>query len=865
MVTAMADNAPFLPVHEALPELIRTLRDDRAAILIAPTGAGKSTGVPTALLEAGLAGDGRIDMLEPRRVAARAVAGRMAATLGQPVGETVGYRVRFESRSSSRTRVLVLTEGILTRRFIEDPFLEGTSMLILDEFHERSVHSDLALAFARELMSVRDDLRLLVMSATLESEPVSRYLHGCKVVRSEGRLFPLTVAHEERPDHRPLHQQAASAVRTSLSNAPEGGDVLVFLPGAGAIRRLERELRDASLEGNPEVVPLFGALSHGEQDRALYPGSRRRIILATNLAETSLTIPRVTAVVDSGLAKIIRFDPVVGLDRLETVPISVQSADQRAGRAGRTAPGYVRRLWTDHEHRGRARADTPEIRRVDAAPVLLRVLAFHPGDPRSYPLLDDLDEARLEEGLELLRRIGALPLDGFELTPRGERLAALPVHPRLGAILLRSAALGCAERGAAIAALASERDIYRFRDRDRGATDPVAVDFDYRVELLERFAAEGASSRAARSLGLSEQRARFALEARKQLVRALPAERRRTNTTFEVSVGRLLLAGFPDRVCRRRGPQDPKGVMVGGRGVRLALGNDALEGDLFIALHADAGMRGAHATSTVTLASPVTRDDLEAEHPELLSERKTIQYDTEKQVVRGEVQTRFADLVIDAHPLANPDPEESGRILANAAKERWATVFKPDPRAKQLIARIALASREVEGAKWPDVSEAGLRGMLPELSYGKRAMKEVEALDWYRSIADRLPYPTRERLDKACPERFVTPAGNEVPLDYLPASEDRARTPILACRLQSLFGLTETPRIAEGSVPLTIHLLAPNGRPCQQTQDLESFWKNTYKEVRKELKGRYPKHYWPEDPLTATPTSRVRPKRPKNG
>lgn len=855
----MAGSGPPLPVHAVLPELAQTLRDHRGAVLVAPTGAGKSTGVPTALLEAGLAGDGRIVMLEPRRVAARAVARRMAANLGEPVGETVGYQVRFEGRHSPRTRILVLTEGILTRRFIDDPFLEGTSLLVLDEFHERSVHSDLALAFARELMAVRDDLRLLVMSATLDAEPVSRYLHGCKVVRSEGRLFPLSVEHDERPDDRPLPQRVSSAVRAALCKAPEGGDVLVFLPGAGAIRRVEETLGDISLEGNPEVVPLFGALSHREQDHALTPGSRRRIILATNIAETSLTLPRVTAVVDSGLAKINRFDPAVGLDRLETVPISVPSADQRAGRAGRTAPGYVRRLWTAHDHRGRARSDIPEIRRVDAAPVLLRILAFHPGDPATYPLLDDLDEAQREGGLGLLRRIGALAPEGFELTAGGRRLAALPVHPRLGAILLRSAALGCPELGATIAALAWERDIYRFRDGEGRGTDPVAVDFDYRVALLDRFAREGASGKAARRLGISEPGARFALEARQQLLRALPTESLKRTDGEAVSVGRLLLCGFPDRVCRRRGPGDPTGVMVGGRGVRLARDFDGLAEDLLIALHADAGMRGDRATAKVFLASPVTRNDLEAEHPQLLSEGECLRYDEERQTVRGEVHTCFADLVIDTRPMANLDPEASGEALAAAAAERWATVFRPEPRAEQLIARIALAARELEGTEWPDVSEVGLRNMLPEICYGERTMKSVEAIDWFHRIAERLPYPARQRLDKACPERFVTPAGNAVPLDYRPAAEDRSRTPVLACRLQALFGLLETPRVLEGRVPLTVHLLAPNGRPCQQTQDLASFWRTTYPEVRKELKGRYPKHYWPEDPFTATPTARVRP------
>ncbi len=846
--------ADVLPIHAVLEELIDALRARRAAVLVAPPGTGKTTGVPPALLAAGIAGDGQLLLLEPRRVAARASAARMAAALGESVGDRVGYQVRFDRRASDRTRILVITEGILTRRFVSDPFLDGVSVVVLDEFHERSVHSDLALAFCRELIQVREDLSVLVMSATLDASAVSRYLDGCPVVRGEGRCFPVTIEHVPAADPRSLPIRAAAGVRTALARDPEKGDLLVFLPGAGDIRRTAAILEEAPPVGRPAVVLLYGALPPDQQDRALWPGKGRRVVLATNIAETSLTIPGVTAVVDSGLAKVNRYDPRVGLDRLETIAISAQSATQRAGRAGRLAPGTVLRLWTAYENRGRPTADVPEIQRVDPAAWLLHVLAFHPGDPRRFDLLDAPAEALLAEGIGLLRHLGALETDGFGVTPLGHRLAALPVHPRLGSILLEAASRNQPALGAAVVALASERDIRRSDSGGREAPS-LTVDFEHRLEMLQELERRGSSWEAAAELGVSRNRARVVRQAQKALMRMVPSPADRL--TEDVSPGQLLLAGFPDRVCRLR-PDGRSAVMVGGRGVRLRAPLEG--GDLFIALEADAGRRG-QAESVVFLAAPLNREMLSETRPDLMTRESHITFDEDGGRVTAKERVCFSDLVIDERPAAEIAPEVGGAVLAREASGRWPRAFSLDKQTLSLLDRMAFARQSAPEIPLPDLMGEGLRSFLEPLCYGLRSLSELVKLDWFHVIGDHLSYDVRQQLSRRFPERLVIPTGREAPLDYAPAVRGETPGPVLACRIQELFGLFATPSVDGGRFPVTLHLLAPNGRPCQITRDLSGFWKRTYAEVRKELKGRYPKHYWPEDPYTATPTSRVRPGR----
>lgn len=857
----MLAETPPLPIESVLAEIARAFQQSRAVVLAAPPGAGKSTRVPLWMLTAGFVGNGRLLLLEPRRMAARAVAERMASLLGERTGQTVGYQIRFEARMSDATRILVITEGILSRRMISDPFLEGVSAVVLDEFHERSVHSDLALAFVKELTSVRDDLRLLVMSATMETDRVSRFLGGCPVVQSEGRTYPLTVTHVSRVDERPLENRTAAAVAEALKTAPNDGDILVFLPGEGEIRRVRRRLEEMRLRGDPELVPLYGALSAAEQDRALKPADRRRVVLATNIAETSLTIPNITGVVDSGLRRTVRFDPAAGLDRLETGFISQSSADQRAGRAGRVAEGQVIRLWTAHEHKGRPQYDTPEILRIDTAPVLLQLAAFHPGDPRRADLLDNPEDAQWQVGIELLHRLGAIDRGSFRLTDMGKKLAALPVHPRLGAILLRAAAKGAVDLGATVAALAAERDI-----SDRSVfreTDPALItDFDHRLALFQEYEREGGGERAAAKLGLYPAAARSALKAKQSLAVLVRAEPRTAVCAAKVSCGELLCAGFPDRVAKLRSDSLQEVRMVGGRGLSFPAPMRDAEG-LFVVLDADAGPQRASASGRIHSACEIGMQDLVAAQPDLFSRRVRAMYNPKTETVAAWEETLFGDLVICEKPVQTVDPQSLANALADAAAQRFPNVFSPDPAAVQLIFRIRFATRIFPQKPLPDVSEAGLIALLPEICMGQKTLEAVRRTNWQQTILNRLDYGTKIWLDKEIPERMAVPSGSQISVNYDTADKTDG-APHIACRIQELFGLLETPRIAEGRVPLLLHLLAPNMRPCQVTKDLSSFWQTTYKEVRKDLKGRYPKHYWPEDPFTATATAKVRPK-PEGG
>jgi ATP-dependent helicase HrpB len=842
-----------LPIDAVLPQLIATLRAGRAAVLTAPPGAGKSTRVPLALLDAGLV-QGQLVLLQPRRLAARAVARTMARALGEAPGRTVGHRVRFDDCSSAETRILVVTEGILTRRLLGDPLLEGVGCVILDEFHERSLHADLALAFLREVCEVRDDLRILVMSATLRAGPICRFLGDCPHVVCETRQHPLTIEHVEpvpgagrRRERSALARSVRRAVHSLLDAADDDdGDILVFLPGAAEIEQVRRLLEE-DYRG-PEPVPLHGALDAAAQDRVLAPGqARRRVVLATNIAETSLTVPRVTAVVDAGLVKQPRFDARVGLDRLELVRISKSSADQRAGRAGRLSPGRALRLWSRADHAGLLEADLPEIQRVDLAQALLAVLSFHPGDPARFPFFEPPAPANLEAALASLRLLGALQTPEHRLSERGRRLALLPVPPRVGAMLEQGSRVGLRRDAALLAAILSERD-----PLPRDATVPtVESDLLLRRDLLE---ADGAPR-------LDRGAARAIRQAAGQLLRltngapvspAVPAG--------DDALRRLVLAGYPDRVCRRRGPGSDLAVMVGGRGVRLSEGSGVREAELFVALWVEAGARGTHAAALVRMASAVDRADLEAAFPELVAEEEETYYDEVRDRVLGRRVQRFADLVV--HEVAAAvDPALAAELLAEQAARRFDDLFRPNRPARQLIARLRLAAVHLPDGRWPDASPQGLRARLPELCAGLRSLEELRELDWRAVLESRLGERERRRLDRELPERISVPSGRAHVVDYAEAYKAGTGAPVLAVKLQEMFGLADTPRLLGGRLPLTLHLLAPNGRPVQVTRDLRSFWDETYHQVRKDLRGRYPKHPWPEDPWSASASAGTRRRR----
>ncbi len=842
-----------LPIDPVLPEFLAALRQQASVVLRAATGAGKTTRVPPAILDAGLAENGRIVMLEPRRLAARAAARRMAAERGGRLGEEVGYQVRFDRQCGPATRILVVTPGILIRLLHDDPYLESTRVVLFDEFHERGLESDLALGMVRLVQqTVRPELRIVVMSATLAVESVSAYLGGCPIVASEGRLFPVEVVHEPRPERQRWPIAVARATERTLERTP--GDLLVFLPGLGEIRQTMRHLEDVARERDLAVLPLHGDLPAEQQDAALLPQSRRKIVLTTNVAETSVTVEGVTGVVDSGLARLLVFDPRVGLDRLQLTPISRASADQRAGRAGRTQPGVCVRLWSAGAHRGRAEQTEPEIRRVDLAGAVLQLLCLGETDVMHFPWLEPPKEATVAQALALLRRLGAIEDQG--VTELGRSMARLPVHPRLGRLLIEGQRFGQPERVALAAALLSERDPFHrpvdepsFAHGPRHATPSDVLD---RIEALEEYER---SRRTHFHLGnLNRAAAHFVLRARDQLLRLVRQTRtaRASNPQSEDEIVlRSLLAAFPDRVARRREGGSRRGVMVGGRGVRLAPSSGVLEPEFFLCIDVDAGQK----ETLVRQASAIARDWLPLEQ---VSAAIEVTFDAESERVTARRRVRFADLVIEETEAALPHDDQIARVLADAASERLERVLPPDDSPARLYRTRVRCLREwMPELGLPALGDAELRELLSWLCPGCRSFADLRQADWLQAIQSRLTHIQRQAVEREAPERLHVPSGSRIPLRY-----ELTRPPILAVRIQEMFGLRETPRIAGGRVPVLLHLLAPNYRPQQVTDDLASFWRNTYPQVRKELRARYPRHAWPEDPQAAAPESRPRRKRP---
>ncbi len=822
-----------LPIDEVTDAAAESLRRHPRLVLIAPPGAGKTTRIPPLLLDQGLA-RGQVLVLEPRRIAARLSATRVANERGCALGAEVGYRVRFEDRTGPSTRIVFLTEGILSRRMISDPLLEGVGAVVLDEFHERSVHADLALAFLRELSATRPELRLVVMSATLDPGPVARFLGGCPVLTSEGRQHPLEVRYLERPDERPADVQVVAGVKEALRGGGDG-DVLAFLPGVREIGRAARALR-GDLTG-VDVLELHGELEAKAQDRAVAPrasGDRRRVVLSTNVAESSLTIPGVDTVVDAGLVKRSRHDPAIGVDHLELGRISRFSAEQRAGRAARLGPGRVYRRWTEMEHQRLAEAEPPELLRVDLAPVVLAVVAWSGTNPQRFEWLDAPPAGAVDRAVHLLRRLGALPSEGFRLTGLGERLAALPVHPRLGRLLLDAGAAGHGRRGALVAALASERDLLRDRAvlRDRvGRSDLLE-----RLERLERVAA----GESAEALGLDRRGARAALAAAARLERFAGRPTGPARDPEETLL-RAVLAAFPDRVALRRG----SGLQLaeGGRAV-LAPESVVKEGPLLVAVQLDG--QGAGKTAVVRLASHIERSWLTG-----VNERIEARFDKERERVDLVRVTLYEALELEQRPDPNAPLDRSDALAAAAAADLDRALPLTDA-LESLLRRIHFVRRYAPELDLPEVGPDVRRELLPMITPGKRSFAELRAADLGPLLLDRLPV----RLDHLAPTHVPVPSGRRAPLRY-----ETEGPPVLSIRLQEVFGLLETPRVLNGRVPVKMELLAPNHRPVQVTQDLASFWSRTYDEVRKELRRRYPKHDWPEDPADGIPSARARRRR----
>jgi ATP-dependent helicase HrpB len=828
-----------LPIDSILPDIVQALRSNSSAVVRAPAGAGKTTRIPPALLDSQIFA-GRILMLEPRRLAARAAARRMAAERDGRVGGEIGYQVRFDRQWGKSSRIVVVTPGILLRMLLDDPMLEAVDAVLFDEFHERGLESDLALGMVRQIQDlVRPELRILVMSATLAVEAVSAYLGGCPIIVSEGRLHPVQIVYEPKLDSLSWPEFTARALERRLRDCK--GDALAFLPGVGEIRATARELEPLARQMDMAVLPLYGDLPAELQDAALLPQPRRKIVLATNVAETSVTVEGVTLVVDTGLVRTLRFDPSVGLDRLELEPASRASADQRAGRAGRTAPGICVRLWSELGHRARREQTEPEIRRVDLAGALLQLLCLGESDVARFPWLEAPKPAAIATAKLLLERLGAVDVHG--LTDLGRLLARLPVHPRLGRLLVEGRKLGRERQAALAAALLSERDPL-VRDGQRAAAPDTFSDLQDRLEVLEKYESGGT---ARTFLGaINPGAAEFLLRTRDQLLRVVenevPIAGEQTPT---VEWTQALLAAFPDRLARRREPASNRGVMVGGRGVRLAPSSGVREPDLFLCLDVDAG----EGEAWVRMASGVRREWLTAES---LTTSTDVEFDPGSERISARKRLRFLDLVIDETSANLPSGEKTDQILIEAAARNLDAVFPPeDSPAAHYLLRLRCLSTWMPELSLPTFGEDDLREMLKWLCAGARSFDDIRKADWLSALHARFSHAQRQIIEREAPERIEVPSGSRIVLKY-----ELGRPPILAVRIQELFGLAQTPRVAGGRVSVLLHLPGPNYRPQQVTDDLASFWANTYPLIRRELRARYPKHAWPEDPLAASPEKR---------
>jgi ATP-dependent helicase HrpB len=837
-----------LPIDDCLAELLAALRANSCAVLQAPPGAGKTTRVPPALLLNELAGEGKILVLQPRRVAARATAARIAAEQGWRLGEEVGFQVRFEAKIGPRTRIELITEGILLQRLQRNPFLEGVSIVVFDEFHERSLTSDLSLAMTRQVQqAVRSDLKLLVMSATLAAEPIAAYLDRCPIVRSEGRIFPVDVQYAPTLDRQPLPDAVSGAIARLKEDR---GDILVFLPGLGEIRQVAKRLQTWADERGIRLLELYGDLPGAQQDEVLQPSSQRKLILSTNVAETSLTIPGVTTVIDSGLARVARYDEQTGLDKLELSPISKASANQRAGRAGRTGPGTCIRLWPEAAQRLRPEFDEPELKRVDLAGAALTVLNWIEPDLQQFPWFEPPSPLTLHRALHLLERLEAVE-DG-QITSLGKTLAALPVHPRLGRLLFEGAKYGIAGQVATAAALLSERDVflranYRPGER-RGPAHRSHNDLADRIAALDAFDERGTIDSEVGTINRSA--AKQALRVREQLFRLVDDRKSARNIDRDEALGRSLLAAFPDRLARLREPGSRRAVMVGGRGVKLADQSAVTGEEFFLAIDVEASTGEA----TVRLAAGVERDWLPQE---LLSEETTVTFDESQLRVIPQKVLRWDDLILDSRQAAYPAAEEVAAVLAAAAKIHWDKAYPADnEKLTQFITRVRCLNQWLPDLGLPALDDAAIQNLLPELCLGCKSVADLRRAPWLQTVKALFTYQQLQQVEREAPERMNVPSGSQITIQY-----EVGQPPILAVRIQEVFGLMETPRIAAGRVPLLMHLLAPNMRVAQVTADLKSFWANTYAMVRKDLRNRYPKHSWPEDPYEALPQKRP-PRRP---
>ncbi|HYF55174.1 MAG TPA: ATP-dependent helicase HrpB [Salinarimonas sp.] len=813
-----------LPIDEALPALTAALRASSRAVLVAPPGAGKTTRVPLVLLDEPWAREGKIVVLEPRRLAARAAADRMARTLGEAVGETVGIRVRLGSKVSRRTRVEVVTEGVFARMILDDPELTGIAAVLFDEYHERSLDADLGLALALDAQgALREDLRLLPMSATLDGARVAALLGGAPVIESRGRAHPVETRHLGRDPHRRIEEGVADAVMRALRAEP--GSILVFLPGQGEIRRVEALLAERIADPAVDLAPLYGAMDRAEQDRAVEPArpGRRKVVLATSIAETSLTIEGVRVVIDSGLARVPVYEPDIGLTRLATVRVSRAAADQRRGRAGRTEPGICYRLWEEAATGSLEPYHRPEILSADLSPLLLDCAAWGVSDPATLPFLDPPPAPALKEARALLAEIGALDGDG-RITPTGRRLRALPLPPRLARMVVEAADRGEARDAADLAALLVERGL-----------GGESADLTDRLERFRR-------DRSRRAEDMRRMAAGWARAAQPS-----PPEGGRGE------IGPLLALAYPDRIAKARG-KPGEFVMANGRGAAVEP-HDRLAREPYLAV---AEIAGGAASARILAAAPIAPPEIEAALGDRIAAGDELAFDRAARALRARRVRRLGALLLDERPLPVPATDAAARLLARGVAGLGIDALPWSKALAQWRERVGFL-RRAEGADWPDLSDAALADtvedwLAPHL-VGRASLDAIGADILAEALHALLPWNLQRRLEAEAPTHFEAPTESRVPIDY--GAEEG---PVLAIRVQELFGLKAHPAIAGGRVPLVLHLLSPAHRPIQITKDLPGFWRGSWAAVRADMRGQYPKHPWPEDPANAPPTRRAKPR-----
>ena len=826
------------PITPLLPDILRTLDAHERLVLEAPPGAGKTTQVPRALLAASWRGDGKILMLEPRRVAARAAAGFMAAQLGEVVGDTVGYRIRFEKKISPATRVEVLTEGILTRMIQDDPTLEGVAAIIFDEFHERHLSGDLGLALALDVQAqLRPELRIVVMSATLDGEKLARWLDAPRL-SSAGRSYPVGISHYPARRSEALGFQLKRCVEDALSRHP--GDVLVFLPGQREIAEAEKNLAGAASSGNTaeevRIVPLHGDLPVERQSEALFPDpqGRRRVVLATNVAESSVTLPGVRVVIDAGLAREPRFDPNSGFSRLETVAISQASADQRAGRAGRVAEGFCYRLWPESQRLDPAR--TPEIAQTELTALRLELAAWGSDHLR---FVDPPPSGAMAAAQELLQRLNALD-DTLYITALGKKMLALGTHPRLAAMLLSATegdeqALACD-----LAALLEARDPLKgYRGDDWAA----------RWQALAAFRAGRAPAVANRSaLAVIDQ-------ASQQWRRRLRCDGKPPTSAPAHWLGDLLLHAFPERIARQH-PSDPRRYQLANGRMARIFDDSALFGEPWIVA---SELRFDTRDSQIQRGAPLDQARLQRDFPERFVERDFVHWDSLARALQARRELRFDKIILESKPAGRVDPALAADALCDAVAELGLDALPWTDGLRQWRERVRCLRVWMPELELPDLADAALlesrQHWLKPALHGKTRLDALGEQELGEALKSMLDWTQRTKLEQLAPRAITVPSGMERSITY---RHDGA--PVLAVKLQELFGLADTPRIGDGRVPLTLHLLSPGGKPLQVTQDLKGFWDRTYPEVKKEMKGRYPRHPWPDDPWAATPTHRAKPR-----